>query len=141
MAANRGWLDCSWEDESIDENLVPEPVLVPLKDIEEISKGVGEKLAIHQDKLDIRQDKLVIHQDKIPIHQNKFAVHQDKLAVHQDKLVIHQDSVQYDENGAIMEQQPRVPKGGKKKKMIEVNETQISTYFDSSLLSHVLLTS
>ncbi|KAI5462966.1 Mad3/BUB1 homology region 1-domain-containing protein [Mariannaea sp. PMI_226] len=82
MAANRGWLDCSWEDELIDENLVPEPVLVPLKDIEDISKGVGEK------------------------------------------LVIHQDSVHYDENGAIVEQQPR-PRGGKKKKIIEVNETQV----------------
>ncbi|KAH6895127.1 Mad3/BUB1 homology region 1-domain-containing protein [Thelonectria olida] len=119
MAANRGWLDCSWEDESIDENLVPEPVLVPLKDIEEISKGVGEKLVIHQDKLVVRQDKLTIHQDKP-------AVHQDKLVIRQDKLVIHQDSVQYDENGAIMEQQPRASKGGKKKKVMEVNETQIS---------------
>ncbi|KAF7535452.1 hypothetical protein G7Z17_g13199 [Cylindrodendrum hubeiense] len=82
MAGNRGWLDCAWEDESIDENLVPEPVLVPLRDIEEISKGVSQKLVIHQD----------------PVH--------------------------YDENGAVMEQ-PRAPRGGKKKKVMEVNETQI----------------
>ncbi|KAK7426842.1 protein kinase [Neonectria magnoliae] len=81
MAANRGWLDCSWEDESIDENLVPEPV-VPLREIEEISKVVTQKLVIHQD----------------PVH--------------------------YDENGAVMEQS-RAPRGGKKKKVIEVNETQI----------------
>ncbi|KAF4459438.1 BUB kinase [Fusarium albosuccineum] len=91
MAANRGWLDQSWEEEFMDENLVPEPV-VPLREIEEISKGVGEKLLIHQDPV--------------------------------DKLVIHKDNVQYDENGRVIEQ-PRGPRGGKKKKVIEVNETQI----------------
>ncbi|KAH7136617.1 Mad3/BUB1 homology region 1-domain-containing protein [Dactylonectria macrodidyma] len=98
MAGNRGWLDCSWEDELIDENLVPEsvlvplrdvdenfvpePALVPLRDIDEISKGVSRKLVIHQD----------------PVH--------------------------FDENGAVIEQ-PRAPRGGKKKKVMEVNETQI----------------
>lgn len=83
MAANRGWLDHSWEDESVDENLVPEHI-TPFRDIEEISKGVGEK------------------------------------------LVIHQDPAFFDENGAVKEQ-PREPRAGKKKKVMEVNETQIST--------------
>ncbi|KAH7326739.1 Mad3/BUB1 homology region 1-domain-containing protein [Stachybotrys elegans] len=81
MAANRGWLDHSWEDESIDENLVPEPV-VPLREIEEISKGIGQK------------------------------------------LVIHRDSHILNENGAA-KQQSHEPRVGKKKKVMEVNETQI----------------
>ncbi|KAM5370674.1 hypothetical protein ACJZ2D_008388 [Fusarium nematophilum] len=91
MAANRGWLDQSWEEETIDENLVPEP-MIPLREIEEISKGVGEKLVIHQDPT--------------------------------DKLIIHKDAARYDENGGAIEQ-PRGSRGGKKKKVIEVNETQI----------------
>ncbi|KAJ4224182.1 protein kinase [Fusarium solani] len=122
MAANRGWLDHSWEEESVDENLVPEPI-APLVEIEEISKGVGEKLVIHQDPA----DKLMIHQDSA----DRLMIHKDppagKLVIHQDlsdKLVIHKDTVQYDENGRAMEQ-PRGPRGGKKKKVIEVNETQI----------------
>ncbi|KAM0563832.1 hypothetical protein ACHAPJ_000038 [Fusarium lateritium] len=130
MAANRGWLDHCWEEESFDENLVPDPV-VPLE-IEEISKGVGEKLMIHQDpvdKLSIPKDpvdKLMIHQDPV----GKLAIHKDpveKLVIHQDtstKLAIHKDTVQYDENGRVIEQ-PKGPRGGKKKKMMEVNETQI----------------
>lgn len=82
MAANRGWLDHSWDDESVDVNLVPEPV-ASLEEIEEISQGMGEK------------------------------------------LVIHQDQPFFDENGAVKEQ-PREPQAGKKKKAMEVNETQIS---------------
>lgn len=43
-----------------------------------------------------------------------------------EKLVVHQDIVELDENGAIKDQ----PKPGKskKKKVIEVNETQISRF-------------
>ncbi|KAF9766981.1 hypothetical protein IL306_000510 [Fusarium sp. DS 682] len=110
VAANRGWLDHYWEEETFDDNLVPEPVM-PLE-IEEISKGVGEKLMIHQDPV-----------DKMPIHKDTV----EKLVIHQDsstKLAIHKDTVQYDENGRAIEQ-PRGPRGGKKKKMMEVNETQI----------------
>ncbi|KAM0293079.1 hypothetical protein ACHAO9_002649 [Fusarium lateritium] len=130
MAANRGWLDHCWEEETFDESLVPEPVVLP--EIEEISKGVGEKLMIHQDpvnKLSIHQDpvdKLMIHPDPV----GKLAIHKDpvqKLVIHQDsstKLAIHKDVVQYDENGRAIEQ-PRGSRGGKKKKAIEVNETQI----------------
>lgn len=131
MATNRGWLDHSWEEETFDESLVPEPAVLP--EIEDISKGVGEKLMIHQDpvnKLSIHQDpvdKLMIHPDPV----GKLAIHKDpvqKLVIHQDsstKLAIHKDVVQYDENGRAIEQ-PRGPRGGKKKKAIEVNETQIS---------------
>lgn len=121
MAANRGWLDHCWEEETFDESLVPEPAVLP--EIEEISKGVGEKLMIHQDPV----DKLMIRPDPV----GKLAIHKDpvqKLAIHQDssiKLAIHKDVVQYDENGRAIEQ-PRGPRGSKKKKAIEVNETQIS---------------
>lgn len=83
MATNRGWLDLTWENDVVDENLVLEPVLVPLKEIEEISQGVAQK------------------------------------------LVVHQDAMMFDENGAVI-QPPREPRPSKKKKMIEVNETQIS---------------
>lgn len=77
-AANRGWLDCAWEEETIDENRVPQTA-VPLHEIEEISK-----------------------------------------------LAIHKDVTMYDENGAAIENHP-VAKTAKKKKVMEVNETQIST--------------
>ncbi|KAF5020692.1 hypothetical protein F66182_7254 [Fusarium sp. NRRL 66182] len=131
VAANRGWLEHCWEEESFDENLVPNPAM-PLEEIEEISKGLGEKLMIHQDPV----DKLAVHQDpvkKLTIHKSpvdKLVIHQDpveKLVVHQDtaaKLTIDKDTAQYDENGRAIEQ-PRAPRGGKKKKTIEVNETQI----------------
>jgi checkpoint serine/threonine-protein kinase len=133
MATNRGWLDHCWEDETFDENLVPEPVM-PLE-IEEISKGAGERLMIHQDPV----DKLPIHQDPV----GKLTIHKDtveKLVVHQDsstKLAVHKDTVQYDENGRAIEQ-PRGPRGGKKKKMIEVNETQISK---SACVPHIIRSS
>lgn len=76
MASNRGWLDHTWEEDAIDDSMIPDPV-------EEVDQEVREK------------------------------------------LVIHQDPVFYDENGAIQESRPQ-SKGGKKKKVMEVNETQIS---------------
>ncbi|POR35369.1 Checkpoint serine/threonine-protein kinase bub1 [Tolypocladium paradoxum] len=82
IAANRGWLDHSWDEEPVDENLVHEPA-PQLHEIEELSKGMGS-----------------------------------------GKLVVHQDRVLYDENGAVIEP-PREPRAGKKKKLMEVNETQI----------------
>jgi checkpoint serine/threonine-protein kinase len=83
MAANRGWLDQSWPEEFVDENLVPEPAPY-IPEIEQITHGVSEK------------------------------------------LVIHRDVGMFDENGAVKDQpQPRV---SKKKKMMEVNETQISEF-------------
>ncbi|KAM0422969.1 hypothetical protein ACHAPD_001439 [Fusarium lateritium] len=120
IAANRGWLDHSWEDETFDQNIVHQSP-VPLE-IEEISNGMGEKLMIHQDAV----DKNPIHKDsgdKLMIHPDPM----DKLVIHQDsstKLPIHRDNVQYDENGRAIDQ-PRAPRGTKKKKMMEVNETQI----------------
>lgn len=125
MAANRGWLDQGWDDETIDESLLPEPV-TPQQDMDEISEIVAEKLVIHQDpiptKLAIRKDpvgeKLTIHQDPV---MEKLTIHKDTAS---DKLVIHQDNIMYDENGAAVEP-PRVPRP-KKKKVVEVNETQIS---------------
>lgn len=96
MAADRGWLDHSWdeEDEVVDMNLVPEPM--ELGEIEEISKSGG------------------------------------------DKLVIHRDSPVYDENGAVMEP-PRQPRGGKKKKIMEFNETQVSKCYAIYHLPIILL--
>jgi checkpoint serine/threonine-protein kinase len=47
MAANRGWLDHSWEEEIVDVNLVPEPV--EWQEIEQISNEVSGKLVIHRD--------------------------------------------------------------------------------------------
>ncbi|KAM0339831.1 hypothetical protein ACHAPU_010784 [Fusarium lateritium] len=110
MAANRGWLDHYWEDETFDESLIPEPD-VPLE-IEEISKGIGQRLMIHPDPV----GKLAIHKD----HVQKLVIHQDSST----KLAIHKDIVQYDENGRAIEQ-PRGSRGGKKKKTIDMNETQI----------------
>ncbi|KEY71641.1 hypothetical protein S7711_08107 [Stachybotrys chartarum IBT 7711] len=81
MAANRGWLDQSWEDDPVDVGLVPEPI-VPLREIEEISNAV------------------------------------------QEKLIIHQDAPMFDENG-VAKQPSQAPRPSKKKKVMEVNETQI----------------
>lgn len=83
MAANRGWLDHGWDDESFDISLIPEPVDVG--DVERLTKDVGTKLVIHRDTT---------------------------------------ASVPVDENGAPIK--PSKPRGGKKKKATEVNETQIS---------------
>ena len=126
MAANRGWLDQTWEEETIEESLLPEPE-PSLLDIDEVSSGITEKLIIHQDPAPV---KLAIHKDPIG---EKLVIHQDpvvqKIAIHKDvvgeKIPIHQDHVIYDENGAVIEQ-ARPPRGSKKKKVIEVNETQIS---------------
>ncbi len=77
-AANRGWLNCEWEDEELpsfaNENSMP--------DVKALAHSVSQK------------------------------------------LVIHHDVVRLDENGA-----PIYPKATKprKKKVVEVNETQIST--------------
>lgn len=128
IAGNRGWLDCAWEDESIDENLVAEPVFVPLRDIEEISKGTGQKLVIRQDH---------VHYDENFVSEPVLVPLRDAEEISKgvgQKLVIHQDSVHYDENGAVMEQ-PRAPRGGKKKKVIEVNETQISKHRGEAVCS------
>ncbi|RWA12459.1 hypothetical protein EKO27_g2652 [Xylaria grammica] len=80
-AANRGWLDACWDDESLvscqhevaDENTPP---------IEVLSRVVEQK------------------------------------------LVIHRDTVPLDENGALKDYHPK-PAKGRKKKVMEVNETQI----------------
>jgi checkpoint serine/threonine-protein kinase len=50
IASRRGWLNQSWDHETLDENLVPEPVHC-LNDIEEISRAVNNKLAIHRDPI------------------------------------------------------------------------------------------
>ncbi|KAI0417407.1 Mad3/BUB1 homology region 1-domain-containing protein [Xylaria grammica] len=80
-AANRGWLDACWDDESLvscqhevaDENTPP---------LEVLSRVVEQK------------------------------------------LVIHRDTVPLDENGALKDYHPK-PAKGRKKKVMEVNETQI----------------
>lgn len=83
MAANRGWLDCTWEEEPVDLNLIPETAEA-LPEVEEISRGVS--------------NRLLIHHDRVPL----------------------------DENGAPMMDRPKQPRGAKKKKKVmEVNETQV----------------
>lgn len=79
-AASRGWLDVSWEDESVVEESLPQDENNP--DVDLLSQRVAEK------------------------------------------LVVHHDVVMLDENGAIKDQaRPVKPR---KKKLMEVNETQIS---------------
>ncbi len=77
-AANRGWMNQSWEDE-----VLPEPLM-------------DEN---HSSEMDTLTEEVA------------------------QKLVVHHDVVRLDENGA-----PILPKTGKskKKKVMEVNETQIS---------------
>ncbi|RGP60905.1 bub kinase [Fusarium longipes] len=130
IAGNRGWLGHCWAEETFDDTPIPQPT-VPLE-IEEISNGIGEKLMIHQDAVDRipghkdSSDRLMIRSESV----GKMAIHKDpvdKLIIHQDSPVkspIHKDSVQYDENGRAVEQH-RASRGSKKKKTMEVNETQI----------------
>lgn len=114
-AANRGWLDTSWEDESVEEDVPMEEESVmqepsTTSDINLLSLGVADKLVIHQDtppKLATLRDgpeKLAIHQDTPPKSgvfrptPPKMAIHRDaspKLAAHRDaspKLAIRRDS-------------------------------------------------
>ncbi len=79
-AAQRGWLDVSWEDEIVVEEKRPSDENDP--DVNLLSRKVAEK------------------------------------------LVVHHDMVLLDENGAIKDQSK--PAKPKKKKVMEVNETQIS---------------
>ena len=85
-AANRGWLDANWDDESIVEDRQPPAD----ENVDLLSKRVATK------------------------------------------LVVHHDVVTLDENGAI--QEPRKSSKPKKKKMAEVNETQISQPYPVSSL-------
>lgn len=90
LATNRGWLDQTWEEEYVDNGLVPEPS--PLPEIEEISNNMG------------------------------------------NKLVIHRDGPFMDENGMAMSQS-KPPRGSKKKKkLMEVNETQISEFYNTEMI-------
>lgn len=104
-AANRGWLDRrEWPDEAPDEAevFVDEPI------VDENAPHAVDVLAQRV------KEKLVIHQD-VQVDENGAPIHA--------KLVIHQDVVKLDENGA-----PIYPKSKpRKKKVAEVNETQIST--------------
>lgn len=101
LAANRGWLDHSWEEEETVEDEsgpTPEPPRAP--------ENPGA-----------RSQKLMIHQD--PPAPAPPARSSGKLVIHQDPPSL------LDENGVALPQakEPRVPK---KKKVMEVNETQIS---------------
>lgn len=59
MAANRGWLDCAWEDETVEEH--QEDVPMQLDDIEEISK-----LAIHRDAVMYDENGAMMQQSSAP---------------------------------------------------------------------------
>jgi checkpoint serine/threonine-protein kinase len=119
-AANRGWLDTSWEDEPEEEEEEPSVQEGNLSsEVDLLCEGVTQQLVVHQEetpqKIAIHRDvseKMVIHQDvpaKMGIFRDaspKMAIHRDaspKLAVHRDtseKLVVRQDVLQLDENGA-----------------------------------------
>ena len=103
-AANRGWLDRDWPDESPGEvDVFGDETLA-----DENAHSSGNVLALEAKK------KLVVHQDVVTLDENGAPIYQT--------LDIHQDVVKLDENGA-----PIYPKSKpRKKKMIEVNETQIS---------------
>lgn len=51
----------------------------------------------------------------------------------EEKLLIHGDTMALDENGTLKDHHPKTSKG-RKKKIMEVNETQISTYLTCSSL-------
>jgi checkpoint serine/threonine-protein kinase len=87
IAWNRGWLDRSWEEDSVDVNVVPGPAV--MDDVYDMSNGICQK------------------------------------------LVIHKDPILVDENNAVMER-PQQPKGSRKKKIMDFNETQISMLCKSS---------
>ncbi|KAI1300316.1 Mad3/BUB1 homology region 1-domain-containing protein [Xylaria venustula] len=80
-AASRGWLDASWDDESLAESQ-HEVTDENAPQVEVLSRIVEQR------------------------------------------LVIHRDTVPLDENGVIKDHHPK-PAKGRKKKMMEVNETQI----------------
>lgn len=60
IAAHRGWLDQTWDDENVDESIVAEQ-LDGYREMKKISRGVDTMLSIHRDEVlldengDIRQ--------------------------------------------------------------------------------------
>ncbi|CAI4217013.1 unnamed protein product [Parascedosporium putredinis] len=139
-ARNRGWLDCSWEDEEeeeaagdenapFDENSSPQVM-------ETISRDM-ENLVVHRDAENERppaRQKMAIHRD--PENENRpVGAGTTKLMIHRDdenenrpakgKLMVHKDTeAAYDENGAVKEK-PRGAGKSRKLKTMEMNETQI----------------
>lgn len=103
VAANRGWMDCSWEEDTVDESLV-EMSDAHLNEISQISNSAVGKFEIHRD-FDMQDE-----------NAGSRVV---------GKLQIHRDLSMHDENGArkapLDESRP-----AKKKKVMEVNETQVS---------------
>ncbi|KAI0113979.1 Mad3/BUB1 homology region 1-domain-containing protein [Nemania sp. FL0031] len=75
------------------------------------------------DAVYLDDESLVDLQDEIPDENTPPPVEAISRAVKQ-KLVIHRDTVALDENGAFKDYQPK-PAKGRKKKVMEVNETQI----------------
>lgn len=103
VAANRGWMDCSWEEDTVDESLV-EMSDAHLNEISQASNSIGGEFEVHRD-FDMQDE-----------NAGSRVV---------GKLQIHRDLGMHDENGArkapLDEARP-----AKKKKMMEVNETQVS---------------
>lgn len=111
LAANRGWLDHSWDEEQFVEN--ENSIVSERPPSDENDASVAGKLVIHQDPPDRKSGKLAIHRDAPGTHSEKLMIHHDPPPL-------------VDENGVALPhtKEPRVSK--KKKKVMEVNETQIS---------------
>jgi checkpoint serine/threonine-protein kinase len=107
-AASHGWLDMSWESEVERES--------PELDLNHSSADV--------DRLcEMTSEKLVVHQDTIPLDADGAPIYPRETNPLSGKLVVHRDVVPLDENGAPIYPRESKPK---KKKVMEVNETQIS---------------
>lgn len=50
IAANRGWLDCSWDEDIVEESLVPLSD-IHMDEIDKISNSMAGKLEVHRDAM------------------------------------------------------------------------------------------
>lgn len=75
MAMQRGWLDCSWEEETVEKSRLPEPDL-RMDEIEQISSRLVSKLTVHRDENDYDENGAV----KQPVHDPRPAKKKKKTA-------------------------------------------------------------
>lgn len=100
-ARNRGWLDRVWEDEQQQPPQEQEQASIFDEDMAPMAENM------HMDENYVAE-----------VHSRSNSQQQ------QQKIAVHRDIIRLDENGAPIYPKESKPK---KKKMVEVNETQIST--------------
>lgn len=146
-ALSRGWLDVGWdaydtevapeegdledEDIAMDETDIDPPMI----EASPLAKQPAAKLLVRQDTIRLGEDvnivqrprkveTLSILQEPAPDRENRALMPRAEPAAQKIPLRQDENGVELDENGVVVEKTKE--SRGKKKKVMEVNETQIS---------------